>query len=117
MNLYPNRRPLLVLPHADPLSRRARSALFLIVSAYVERLCATLRPFNSSATRQIIPIPAPYLNLCTRSAHSKYIAFPEGGFLQVAVSEAPGQGSCDCRLFRGGRFRYSTKTYRYYQTA
>src|SRR5664280_1555348 len=45
------------------------------------------------------------------SPHSKYIAFPRGGFLQVAVSEAPGQGSCDCRLFRGGRFRYSTKTY------
>ena len=61
---------------------------------------------------QIIPITAACLNLCTRSPPFKVHGLPRGGFLQVAVSEAPGQGSCDCRLLRGGRFRYSTKTSR-----
>src|SRR5271169_5611194 len=65
-----------------------------------------------TAMRQIIPITAAYLNICTRSPPFKVHSLPRGGFLQVAVSEAPGPGSCDCRLFRGGRFRYSTKTSR-----
>ena len=34
--------------------------------------------------------------------HSKYIGFPVGGFLQVAVSEAPSQNSCKLELSRTG---------------
>ena len=37
-----------------------------------------------------------------RSAHSKYIAFHEGGFLHVAVSEAPALRTCNCALLSGG---------------
>src|SRR6202008_3313090 len=48
-----------------------------------------------------------------RSAHSKYIAFHEGGFLQVAVSEAPSSESMQLRIVVAGRSRYSTKTFRY----
>jgi hypothetical protein len=42
---------------------------------------------------------------------SKYIAFHEGGFLQVAVSEAPSQGYATDNV-AWGRSRYSTKTCR-----
>src|ERR1022692_4158823 len=34
--------------------------------------------------------------------HSKYIGFPVGGFLQVAVSEAPSQSACKLELLRAG---------------
>ena len=34
--------------------------------------------------------------------HSKYIGFPVGGFLQVAVSEAPSQSACKPELLRAG---------------
>src|SRR5664280_2349831 len=34
--------------------------------------------------------------------HSKYIAFHGGGFLQVAVSEAPSQSACELELLRAG---------------
>src|ERR1035438_7108543 len=34
--------------------------------------------------------------------HSKYIGFPVGGFLQVAVSEAPSQRACELDLLRAG---------------
>src|SRR5664279_1757580 len=34
--------------------------------------------------------------------HSKYIGFPVGGFLQVAVSEAPSQSACELELLRVG---------------
>jgi hypothetical protein len=42
--------------------------------------------------------------------HSKYIGFPVGGFLQVAVSEAPLPEHANPRCF-AGRSRYSTKIY------
>ena len=42
---------------------------------------------------------------------SKYIGFHVGGFLQVAVSEAPPRRLLNCARLRGGRSRYSTKTY------
>ena len=35
-------------------------------------------------------------------AHSKYIGFRGGGFLQVAVSEAPPLRACSCAMLRGG---------------
>jgi len=35
-------------------------------------------------------------------AHSKYIGSAEGGFLQVAVSEAPRARACNCVLLRAG---------------
>src|SRR5450631_3452416 len=34
--------------------------------------------------------------------HSKYIGFPVGGFLQVAVSEAPSQSACKLELLHAG---------------
>src|ERR1035437_2919391 len=34
--------------------------------------------------------------------HSKYIGFPVGGFLQVAVSEAPSQSACELELLHAG---------------
>jgi len=34
--------------------------------------------------------------------HSKYIGFPAGGFLQVAVSEATSQSVCELELLRAG---------------
>ena len=34
--------------------------------------------------------------------HSKYIGFPVGGFLQVAVSEAPSQSACELEPLRAG---------------
>src|ERR1700677_1663883 len=68
-------------------------------------------PFEPQANRlhQIQPVrdpPPP-----TR-AHSKYIGFPVGGFLQVAVSEAPLSENANPSCF-AGRSRYSTKTFRY----
>ena len=60
------------------MSCRDRSALFLILSAYAERLCATLRRFNRTALRQIIPITATFLNLCTRSPPFKVHSLPPG---------------------------------------
>src|SRR5215471_12565419 len=36
--------------------------------------------------------------------------FPAGGFLQVAVSEAPAHNCLKAQLLTCGRFRYSTKT-------
>lgn len=43
-------------------------------------------------------ITAAYLNLCTRSPPFKVHSLPRGGFLQVAVSEAPSQdhATADC---------------------
>lgn len=43
---------------------------------------------------------------------AKYIAFHEGGFLQVAVSEAPHRGYAAPHYCASGRSRYSTKTSR-----
>ena len=72
-------------------------------------------PFEPQANRlhQIQPVrdpPPP-----TR-AHSKYIGFPVGGFLQVAVSEAPLSENANPSCF-AGRSRYSTKTFRTHQPA
>src|ERR1039458_4132747 len=43
---------------------------------------------------------------------SKYIGFHEGGFLQVAVSEAPLGELAAAHSYVTGRSRYSTKTFR-----
>ena len=68
-------------------------------------------PFHSqsgtSYPTQTVPVPS-----APPQTHSKYIAFHEGGFLQVAVSEAPLQDHAPAHCCVAGRSRYSTKTYR-----
>jgi len=75
---------------------------------------ASLRPFDAQ-TRTQSRGSDPSQRLTAPSAleqtHSKYIAFHGGGFLQVAVSEAPLRERADARCF-AGRSRYSTKTSR-----
>ena len=44
---------------------------------------------------------------------AKYIGFPVGGFLQVAVSEAPPLNRAPAHCSVTGRSRYSTKTFHY----
>ena len=56
------------------------------------------------------PVPDPSAPVQT---DSKYIGLPEGGFLQVAVSERPPLRPRSRVLLPDGRSRYSTKTYRY----
>ena len=62
---------------------------------------------NESYPTQSVPDPP-----APAQAHSKYIGFHGGGFLQVAVSEAPRLEVCGCATCVVGRSRYSTKTFR-----
>ena len=62
---------------------------------------------NESYPTQSVPDPP-----APAQAHSKYIGFHGGGFLQVAVSEAPRLEVCGCATCVVGRSRYSTKTSR-----
>jgi hypothetical protein len=55
-------------------------------------------------------VPDPSASIHT---DSKYIGFHEGGFLQVAVSEAPLGELAAAHSYVTGRSRYSTKTSRY----
>ena len=73
---------------------------------------APMQPFAApSGLKNLTSSPSkPVLSLSERAQpHSKYIGFPEGGFLQVAVSEAPLRDHQNSRCF-SGRSRYSTKT-------
>jgi len=45
------------------------------------------------------------------SGSFKVHRLPVGGFLQVAVSEAPSQSACETRTVARGRSRYSTRTF------
>src|SRR6202453_5272144 len=65
-------------------------------------------PFELQATRLHPTQPVRDPSAPTR-ADSKYIGFPVGGFLQVAVSEAPLSENANPSCF-AGRSRYSTKT-------
>lgn len=94
----------------------------LILSGLLGRLSlqpstdASLRCFTEPSHRQsgtsypTRPVPDPS---APAQADSKYIAFHKGGFLQVAVSEAPHGEHADAVPLRGGRSRYSTKTSQY----
>jgi hypothetical protein len=55
------------------------------------------------------PKAIPQIIKTTSSQYNSH-RFPAGGFLQVAVSEAPAHNGLKARLFTRGRFRYSTKT-------
>jgi hypothetical protein len=68
---------------------------------------------NRTSTRQIIPITAAYLNLCTRSAPFKVHSLPSGA--ASFKSLYPKRPAKIMRFPTGprGRFRYSTKTSRY----
>ena len=46
----------------------------------------------------------------TRCRTAALVEVLRGGFLQVAVSEAPAHGVSNLQLFTRGRFRYSPKT-------
>jgi hypothetical protein len=74
----------------------------------------SVRRFQTQFTHQSgRSYPLQRVHALTRHAHphSKYIAFPVGGFLQVAVSEAPLPKRIRTRTVGCGRSRYSTKTY------
>ena len=115
MKLYPHPRPL-------PVLRRARRSL---VSSGPELLCPqSLQPRLTPqlAASPLHPAIKPAASYPTQSLpdpsapaqpHSKYIAFHEGGFLQVAVSEAPPSEHATAHRCVAGRSRYSTKTSRY----
>ena len=104
MKLYPHPRPL-------PVLRRATRIPCLICPGLLGRL--SLQPSTDTSSRYFTapshsqsgtsyptqPVPDPSAPAQT---HSKYIAFHEGGFLQVAVSEAPLQDHAACALLRGG---------------
>ena len=91
MNLYPHRRPLLVPRHPrwSLVSSRPECSVTYFFSLCRTLLCdaSPLQPDlnaadhtdHSGLLKTLHPLPP----------HSKYIAFPRGGFLQVAVSEAP----------------------------
>ena len=60
------------------------------------------RQSGTSYPTALVPDPS-----APARTHSKYITFHEGGFLQVAVSEAPSQ-ACATDTVAWGRSRYST---------
>jgi hypothetical protein len=69
---------------------------FKLQSSYIQSGSRTFTASSSTHRMHVRP-------------HSKYIGFPVGGFLQVAVSEAPSQ-NMQTRTVARGRSRYSTKT-------
>ena len=73
-----------------------RSSMFRLAVTYGN--CGALTP---EAIPQIIK---------TSSSQYNSHRSPAGGFLQVAVSEAPAHNGLKAQLFTCGRFRYSTKT-------
>ena len=75
--------------HADPLSLPAKTPWTTASPASTKGLgeptCCSIRPFSHpTLPTQSVPDPAAPVQ-----TDSKYIGFPEAGFLQVAVSEAP----------------------------
>src|SRR5664279_4196744 len=79
MNLYPHPRHLLVPRHARRSLVSSRPECSVTYSfSYADRFCATLRRSNRTSKRQIIPITAACLNLCTRSAPFKVHSLPSG---------------------------------------
>ncbi len=67
-------------------------------SALGKPTCCSIRHFSHRMhPTQSVPDPSAPVQ-----TDSKYIGFHEGGFLQVAVSEAPRRNSCNCALLRRG---------------
>ncbi len=106
MKLYPHPRLLPVLRRArgslvssghEPLDRASLSSLRISTSSR----CSPHQPIQSKRhdPYPTQPVPDPSAPAQT---DSKYIAFHGGGFLQVAVSEAPRQRACNCALLRRG---------------
>ena len=104
MNRYPPPRPLSVLWHAcRPLVSTRQKLL---------RYRSLQSPNDPSSRRSPVRLGHQggrtyklqrihQLNEHART-HSKYIGFPAGGFLQVAVSEATSQSVCELELLRAG---------------
>ena len=70
------------------------------------RFAVTYRKYGALAPKAIPQI------IKTSSSQYNSHSFPAGGFLQVAVSEAPAHNGLKGQLFSCGHFRYSTKTSR-----
>jgi len=97
----------------------ARTQIPILICPRVHDQLSFQRPPNASM--QPPPAPSGLQNFNSRrfkpvpsltahpQPHSKYIGFPVGGFLQVAVSEAPLRDHQNSRCL-SGRSRYSTKT-------